>query len=107
MVVLPKMQCKWCNSVVGYDVLCKHSLRYIHHPEVDAINTCVWTNWLRMIARYRLRMTDAEKSQLKKQIQRRQAKRRFRRLALQPSPEEPLQVTTQEVDNDPTTLGLG
>ena len=48
-------------------------------------------------------MTDVEKTQLKQQIQRRQDKRRIRRLALQPSSEEPLRATTQGGDNE--TIG--
>ena len=94
-------QCSASGAIQTLDMMsCVNcSLRYVHHPEVDTRKTCVWTNWLRMIARYRFRMTDAEKTQLKEQIQRRQDKRRFRRVALQPSPEEPLRVAIQEGDN--------
>ena len=59
------------------------SLRHIHHPEADTRkHVCgqkLVTKWLLMIARYRFRTTDVEKSILNKQIQRRQDKRRFRR----------------------------
>ena len=101
-------QCSASGAVQTLDMMsCVNcSLRHIHHPEVDTRKTCVWIKWLRMIARYRFRMTDEEKSQLKRQIQQRQDKRRFRRLALQPSPEESLQTIATELDDGPATLGI-
>ena len=95
-------QCSASGAIQTLDMMsCVNcSLRYIHRPEVDTRKTCVWTKWLRMIARYRFRMTDVEKTQLRGQIQRRQDERRFGRLALQPPPEEPLQVVVQEGDNN-------
>ena len=71
---------------------------HIYHPTNDLRKTCVWTKWLRMIARYRFRMTDIEKTQLRQQIQRRQDRRRMRRLAPQPPPEEPPRVVVQGED---------
>ena len=64
------------------------SLTHIGHPEVDTRKTCAWTKWLQMIARYRFRMTETEKGDLQRQIQRRQDRRRLRRLALQQVHEE-------------------
>ena len=97
-------QCSASGAIQTLDMMsCVNcSLRHIHHPEVDTRKTCVWTKWLRMIARYRFRMTDFEKTQLKQQIQRRQDKRRFRRLALQQASEQPVRTTVQERDTSTT-----
>ena len=55
----------------------------------------MWTKWLRMIARYRFRMTDPEKAHIRERILRCQERRRMRAAVIHPASEEP-QVPTQE-----------
>ena len=57
------------------------SLARIYRPENDRRRTCVWTRWLTMIARYRLRMTDTEKASIRERILRCQERRRMRAMA--------------------------
>ena len=64
------------------------SLTHIYHPENDLRKTCVWTKWLRMIARYRFRMTDPEKARIREKILRCQDRRRMRAIAMPPTQEE-------------------
>ena len=65
------------------------SLARIYRPEIDRRKTCVWTSWLTMIARYRFRMTDAEKAVIRERIQRCQERRRMRAIAVPVPTEEP------------------
>ena len=73
------------------------SLAHIYRPENDRRRTCVWTNWLRMIARYRFRMTDPEKAVIRERILRCQERRRMIAMGIHPplgepqAPEEPPQ----------------
>ena len=53
------------------------SLRHIYRPTVDTRKTCVWTKWLRLISKHRFRMTDPERSQLRKTIHQCQKRRRL------------------------------
>ena len=64
-------QCDASGAVQTLDLMsCVNcSLRHIYQPAVDMRKTCVWTKWLRLISRYRLRMTDPERSQMRKAIQ--------------------------------------
>ena len=57
------------------------SLAHIYRPQDDRRKTCVWTRWLTMIARYRFRMTDAEKAGIRERILRCKERRRMRAIA--------------------------
>ena len=70
------------------------SLTHIYHPENDLRKTCVWTKWLRMIARYRFRMTDPEKARIREKVLRCQDRRR-RAITMPPTQEEQ-RVSTEE-----------
>ena len=65
------------------------SLAHIYRPQNDRRKTCVWTKWLTMIARYRFRMTDAEKAVIRERILRCQERRRMRAVAVPLPIEEP------------------
>ena len=65
------------------------SLAHIYRPEDDPRRTCVWTKWLRMIARYRFRMTDHEKAVVRERILRCQERRRIVSMRIPPPLEEP------------------
>ena len=65
------------------------SLAHIYRPQNDRRKTCVWTRWLTMIARYRFRMTDAEKAVIRERILRCQERRRMRAVAVPLPIEEP------------------
>ena len=65
------------------------SLAHIYRPRHDPRRTCVWTRWLTMIARYRFRMTDAEKAVIQERILRCQERRRMRAVAAPLPVEEP------------------
>ena len=71
------------------------SLAHIYRPENDRRKTCVWTRWLTMIARYRFRMTDAEKAAIRERILRCQERRRMRAIAV-PLPIEEPQVQEEQ-----------
>ena len=75
------------------------SLAHIYHPTNDLRKTCVWTKWLRMIARYRFRMTDPEKARIRERILRCQERRRGRAVTIYPALEEP--QTPDEVPESP------
>ena len=91
-------QCGTTGAVQTLDLMsCVNcSLTHIYQPSNDLRKTCVWTKWLRMIARYRFRMTDPEKSQLRERILRCQEQRRLRAAVVQPAREE-----TQTLHQEP------
>ena len=71
------------------------SLARIYRPHDDRRKTCVWTRWLTMIARYRFRMTDAEKAVIRERILRCNERRRMRAIAPILPVEEP-QVSEEQ-----------
>ena len=81
-------QCDASGAVQTLDLMsCVNcSLGHIYRPAADTRKTCVWTKWLRLISRYRLRMTDPERSQLRKAIQQCQEHRRLGIPATQDTP---------------------
>ena len=83
-------QCGASGAVQTLDLMsCVNcSLTHIYHPTNDLRKTCVWTKWLRMIARYRFRMSDPEKAQLRERILRCQERRRLRAAVVQPAREQ-------------------
>ena len=87
------LYCRQCGASGALQTLdlmscVRCSLTHIYHPGVDTRKTCVWTKWLKLISRYRFRMTESERSQLKEKIQKRQQQRRLRAAAEQPTLEE-------------------
>ena len=78
-------QCRASGAVQTLDLMsCVNcSLTHIYHPATDLRKTCVWTKWLRMIARYRFRMSDPEKAHLRERILRCQERRRLRAAVVQ------------------------
>ena len=101
-------QCRASGAVQTLDLMsCVNcSLTHIYHPATDLRKTCVWTKWLRMIARYRFRMSDPEKAHLRERILRCQERRRLRAAVVQLPlaqtqglPQEPMRVIVHGEDD--------
>ena len=97
-------QCGTRGAVQTLDLMsCVNcSLNHIYHPTNDLRKTCVWTKWLRIIARYRFRMTDSEKARVRERILRSQERRRLRAATIHPILEGPQPL--EEIPEPPEQL---
>ena len=86
---------RWLNCRLDLMSCVTCSLAHICRPENVPRKTCVWSRWLTMIARYRFRMTDAEKAAIRERILRCQERRRMRAIAV-PLPIEEPQVQEEQ-----------
>ena len=85
-------QCEIKRAIQTLDLMsCVNcSLTHFHQSTNDLRKTCVWTKWLRMIARYRFRMTDSGRTEtrIREKILRCQDRRRMRAITTPPALEE-------------------
>ena len=88
MVVLQTMWRKRSYPDLGLDVMCTLFIdSHISSRSGHTENMCL-DKWLKLISRYRFRMTKPEESQLKEKTQKRQQQRRLRASTERLAPEE-------------------